>query len=196
MPPANYQPPAVELQWQPQTQLSSSLPSLHTPTAMYSEAAQAHPPAFYPRASYPLPTHQELLPQLQPVNPDRSYSLQTASSSSRSYLLPKRKSTPPPQIKTSLPPEDATEWKKRIAEVYKPRPINPFAPFHQGRPMLIPKNGESEPRLYCPLPTRSGMFTSTGRRPPVGSEEDLIARLVIPGCLSIFLIRLTSSVGP
>jgi hypothetical protein len=189
IPAVNYQPPAVSFvqpQWQPHHQLSSSAPASYAPNALYSDISQVQqqPPAFYPHVSYPLsapPVHQQLL---QPVNvglEDARTCLPFKDQASSSSFIPPTRQTPKEaQQKTSIALEPATEWAQRVADVQRPERINPFQSSYRNRPMLIPKIGESEPRLYRPLPSRSGVPATIGRtsKPPVGSEEDLIARLV------------------
>jgi hypothetical protein len=190
MPVVNYQQPVVsflEPQWQPHVQLSSSAPASYTPDA--SNVEQAQPPAFYPPVSCPLsehPVHQQLLlSQLQLLNPNSEYGMEDAKASlplddpCSSFTPPAPQTPQAVQEKTSMVLEPATEWTQRIAEVRKPERSNPFQSSYRSRPMLIPQIGESEPRLYHPLPVRSGVSASIGRMPapPVGSEEDLVARL-------------------
>ena len=185
--------PVLEPQWQPHVQLSASAPTSHTPYTCSLDVGRVQPPPFYPHADVfcPLPTpanqQPELLPsQLQQVNLDYGYGLKDAKACSPldkacSSLTPPTRQTPQAaQEKSSITLEPASEWAQRVAELQKPERSNPFQSSYRGRPMLIPKPGESEPRLYHPLPLRPGTSVSTGRMPgpPVGSEEDLMARLV------------------
>lgn len=195
MPGTNYQPPVVsfdEPQWQPHIQLASSAPASYTPNALYSDIGQVQVPAFYPHISYPLPippVHQQLLlSDLQPVNSDHVCGLEDVNTRlpsdgpCSSFTPPARRTTIAVQQKTSIALEPVTEWARRVAEVQQRKRSNPFHSSYPSRPVLIPQVGESEPRLYHPLPSRSGV-SSMGKTPAppasVGSEADLVARLAL-----------------
>jgi hypothetical protein len=178
IPTASYPPPTepfFEPQWH-HVQFSASAPA---PCPSCSGMGEVQQPAFHPHASYPLPTfpvHQELLPApTQSVNHDYSHISQNTSAFSQFITQSARKTPKPVQQKTAIVLEDGAEWARRVAEVQRPVRVNPFQSFFRGDgPTLIPHPDESETRAYRPLPSRMGRKN----RPPVGSEEDLVARLV------------------
>jgi hypothetical protein len=191
MTPAYYQPPAgpvLESQWQPHAQLSASAPASYTAYTWRSSVGQQPPGLFYPHTDMslplPAPVHQQpefLSCQSQSVGLDSRHGLKACSPLDKPSFAPPPQQTPKAaQEKTSITLEPATEWAQRVAELRKPELRNPFRSSYRGRPMLIPQPGESEPRLYHPLPSRPGVSNSMRGvpAPPVGSEEDLVARLV------------------
>jgi hypothetical protein len=183
--------PFVEPQWQPHAQLSASTPASYTHNALYSDTGHVQQPAFYPHVSLSAPpVHQQLL---QPVNPPTLEAARSRSpfndQAAYSCVIPSPQPTfKETQQKASIALEPATDWAHRVAGSQKLDQSNPFqSSKYRNR---APQAGKSEPRLYRPLPSRLGVSNLTGRptKPPVGSEQDLAARLV-----SILGVCFTSS---